>query len=166
MQISQLSLLQCPSNREFPEFFKTHPTFVCRSIFRASMSFQNQKNQPALLFFRPCIKIFILTSVFWTYCIEAEALIGDGTTGSARPTEPVMSILKVSIFSLFVCLDVQKVSALGWWMVCLFFSMSSADQSPIAGMNLSSMAEYNPPRLIPVWPKVFKICKSGSWQLT
>ena len=39
-KLSQLPLVKIeifhfPSNRELPEFFKTHPTFVCRFIFRA-----------------------------------------------------------------------------------------------------------------------------------
>ncbi len=38
LHISQLPMVQirkflCPSVREFPEFFRTHPTLICRSIF-------------------------------------------------------------------------------------------------------------------------------------
>ena len=38
----QIGISQCLLNREFPEFFKTHPTFICRSIFKASRSFQTK----------------------------------------------------------------------------------------------------------------------------
>ena len=30
------------SNRKFPEFFKTHPTFICRSILKSSRSLQTK----------------------------------------------------------------------------------------------------------------------------
>ncbi len=38
LHISQLAMVQigkflCPSDREFPEFFRTHPTLISRSIF-------------------------------------------------------------------------------------------------------------------------------------
>ena len=32
----QIEKSQCLSNREFPEFFKTHPTFIIKSNFKAS----------------------------------------------------------------------------------------------------------------------------------
>ena len=56
-QLSQLALVQiikfqCLTSPEFPEFFKTHPTFICRSIFKASMGLQTK---PAMFFVRPCI---------------------------------------------------------------------------------------------------------------
>ena len=42
-QLSQLTMVQiqisqCPSNKEFPKFFKTHPAFVCSSLLKASRS--------------------------------------------------------------------------------------------------------------------------------
>ena len=50
MQIAQLSLVQiqksqCLSDREFPEFFKTHPTFILNPILRPVEA----KNLPASL---------------------------------------------------------------------------------------------------------------------
>ena len=47
MQLSQLPLVQivkfqCLSNREFPEFFKTHPTYISRSILKGSRSLQTK----------------------------------------------------------------------------------------------------------------------------
>ena len=42
---------QCPSSIEFPEFFKTHPTLICRSIVKASTSLQTK---PAMLSDRTC----------------------------------------------------------------------------------------------------------------
>ena len=30
----QIVKSQCPMNREFPEFFKTHPTFICIQFLR------------------------------------------------------------------------------------------------------------------------------------
>ena len=38
----QIEKNQCPSNREFPEFFKTHPTLICRSIVKTSRSLQTK----------------------------------------------------------------------------------------------------------------------------
>ena len=49
--MAQIEKNQCPSNREFPEFFKTHPTLICRSIVKASRSLQTK---PAMLFNRTC----------------------------------------------------------------------------------------------------------------
>ena len=48
MQISRLPMVQigkfqCLSHREFPEFFKTHPTLICRSIVQASRSLQTNR---------------------------------------------------------------------------------------------------------------------------
>merc|ERR1712208_79395 len=41
----------------------THPTFICRSIFKASRSLQNRKTKPANLFCRPCIyKLYSILS--------------------------------------------------------------------------------------------------------
>ena len=42
-----------PSNREFPKFFKTYPTLICMSIFRASRRLQKEL---ANSFFRHCNK--------------------------------------------------------------------------------------------------------------
>ena len=39
---AQIEKFQCPTNGEFPEVFKTQPTFVCRSIFKAPRSLQNK----------------------------------------------------------------------------------------------------------------------------
>ena len=47
----QIGKFLCLSDREFPEFFKTHPTFIFRSNLSAS---KNKKTKPANLFFRPC----------------------------------------------------------------------------------------------------------------
>ena len=39
----QIGKFLCLSDREFPEFFKTHPTLICRSIFNASRSLQTNR---------------------------------------------------------------------------------------------------------------------------
>ena len=46
---------QCQSNREFPEFFKTHPTLISRLIVKASRSLQTK---PAMLSDRTCIVLY------------------------------------------------------------------------------------------------------------
>ena len=61
MQLSQLPLVQivkfqCLSNREFPEFFKTHPTYISRSILKGSRSLQTK---PAIFIFRVCIYMML-----------------------------------------------------------------------------------------------------------
>ena len=38
----QIVKSQCPMNREFPVVFKTHPTFICGLIFKASRSLQTK----------------------------------------------------------------------------------------------------------------------------
>ena len=48
MQISQppmvqIGKFQCLSHRAFPEFFKTHPTLICRSFVKASRSLQTNR---------------------------------------------------------------------------------------------------------------------------
>ena len=42
----QIVKSQCPMNREFPEVFKTHPTFIYGSNFTAS---RNLKTKPDML---------------------------------------------------------------------------------------------------------------------
>ncbi len=39
----QIGKFQCLSYSEFPEFFKTHPTLICRSIVKASRSLQTNR---------------------------------------------------------------------------------------------------------------------------
>ena len=39
----QIGKFQCLSHRAFPEFFKTHPTLICRSVVQASTSLQTNR---------------------------------------------------------------------------------------------------------------------------
>ena len=48
----QIQISQCPSNREFPEVFKTHPAYICRYILKAYRSLQTKQD---MLSDRTCI---------------------------------------------------------------------------------------------------------------
>ena len=70
MQISQppmvqIGKFQCLSHRAFPEFFKTHPTLIYRSIVQASTSLQTN---------RQCYPIALVESILknWTWKIKIE----------------------------------------------------------------------------------------------
>ena len=47
----QIQISQCLSYREFPKFFRTHPTLICKSIFNASRRLQTKED---MLSDRPC----------------------------------------------------------------------------------------------------------------
>ena len=64
MQISQLPIVeigkfQCLSHREFPEFFKTYPTLIYRSIAQASKSIQTNRQCYLITLVDPSVRSFI-----------------------------------------------------------------------------------------------------------
>ena len=56
----QIVKSQCPMNREFPVVFKTHPTFICGLIFKASRSLQTK---PDMLSGGSCTYVQILHAI-------------------------------------------------------------------------------------------------------
>ena len=86
----QIEKSQCLLNREFPEFFKTHPTFIFRSKFKASRTLKlkrrvllptivsySHKSQVLSIKWKPIKRLSILscfTQIFAhsTYCSEVK----------------------------------------------------------------------------------------------
>ena len=56
----------CLFNREFPEFFKTHPTFILRSNFKASRTLKPK---------RPVLLWYIICSLKWS-CFDILTWLG------------------------------------------------------------------------------------------
>ena len=80
MQISQLPMVQigkfqCLSHREFPEFFKTHPTLICRSIVQASRSLQTNRQcySIALVALLKCDFLRVPCTESWTSWAQMKA---------------------------------------------------------------------------------------------
>ena len=66
----QIVKSQCPMNREFPEFFKTHPTFICSSIFKASRSLQTRLTKFDMLSCSSCMSSVLACLFKWQYFLE------------------------------------------------------------------------------------------------
>ena len=73
LPLVQIQKFQCLTTREFPELFKTHPTVVSRSIFKASRRLQNKEasfivggciqprlNKFVLLYLKPITQVWEL----------------------------------------------------------------------------------------------------------
>ena len=81
MQLSQLPLVQivkfqCLSNREFPEFFKTHPTYISRSILKGSRSLQTKTGH----FYFP--RLYLLLNCFFAGATDG---VRGGDAGPPAP---------------------------------------------------------------------------------
>ena len=104
MQISQppmvrIGKFQCLSHRAFPEFSKTHPTLICRSIVQTSRSLQS--NRPcyliALVVIVPLVTALCtcLCPVYWALSMcPAHLLILRGHRGDQREESQPIYILQ------------------------------------------------------------------------
>ena len=133
MQISQLPMVQigkflCLSDREFPEFFKTHPTLICRSIFNASRSLQT--NRTCYLIALVCWAHFAQNSqIYWIAIIIFACLL---SMLSRRQLWCIALTLKYSndlhstSQAIYVSCSHQTFYWPQWWEVCLKLWVNSS----------------------------------------
>ena len=98
--LGKITKFLCSLEWKFPEFFKTHPTFICSSFLRPLGSFEHKG---AFFFGTPCISPYQLLKywnranpiiIYWTYWMSTRIYPSYYfmiiTTGSGRG--PIMSL--------------------------------------------------------------------------
>ena len=99
MQISQPPMVQignfqCLSHRAFPEFFKTHPTLIYRSIVQASTSLQTNRQCYLIAIRNQKILYLMGTEIFPFGPLRAEKFAFKNYTLNFWHTEIIANLLQ------------------------------------------------------------------------
>ena len=122
----QIVKSQCPMKREFPEFFKAHPTFISSSILMASRRLQTRLTKPDMLSGGSCrrrpAQLVQIGISWWPSCREFPEFFKTHPTFICRWIFKVSRTLKLETASfashhcksLFAVDELDKVLSLSW----------------------------------------------------